>query len=1225
MTDKTTSLKATLHDTTKTPLRVDDFVKRNDTPGNVGICFSGGGSRSMAASAGQLRALKHLGMLERTKAISSVSGGTWATAPFTYLPQERKDDDLLGQWVANPFELVFVENGPVSPTNVATVDSQALTAAPTRISLSDLISMFPGAWARAVPGISLHDLWMGLITARILEQTIGLPFNISSGYVCPSLLFWNEKNRNDFYELQKDYISVITANMKAGLTEFSAPVEISFDVRILLKSIFDESQPPPPDKLPAFVAEFSDAPDRTRRPFHIINTAMAVQLNNSSGWYLAPVQITPFFSGIIGEPPAKTKNGKVLVGGGSVTTAAFNGSLTSRNGDQLTIAQSRPFSIADATAASSAVYAETELNSSIVPSNYLPQVQYWAPRGKKTKDAGAAELLTDAGSLDNTGVAALLAYEDIDNIIAFVNANEGITMDTGTKTVRINEDIPALFGLQRFENLVIDTDLTIDPMEPIYVQDEPYLPFVNTPLNKIPNPADLFDQQRFNRVFDRSRFPELLNGLWEASQQEGTGQAAVFLQHGLEIQANDWWAIRDKQRDGKPRKVNVLWVYLNRSKQWLNSLRPQVSVALESGHGPFPNYDTMKDVNLRPAQSNGLAHYTSWVVAKNASAFYEMYGLTTPVKKCVAINSITTTWNRDNKALVPTIFALGLDHKVYCARLANSTRAVKWNQIPMPAIEAIDIAAGFSPQGNPVVFVVTPYGSLVAYELHNGSWHSEKVMEATNFTNVCAQTFETLNEQTGQVEFTLHAVAFQRAGDNAEEYVWHPKYFQWNGLGQSTELHVIPKIWFVDRPEANFALEETSKGVFTPVIHFCLNVKLVVAWGSPTFFAWSDKDSTAGAKNTSVSFWSTNNPYFQRAGDFGHASVATPTGKMMMLTSVEDPWTATPFLKPFKDFTMAYSNKNTDSKTWAGSKWQPGSVWKPVVASGYRFLGFAATEGNAPGNKPPTSFYSSVRNDLCVEATQFDKENVISADDDEWNNKLLIWATWNVNAKKPGKRQVAAFDQIKPKGSDGLDAGTFYAHNDYDEPKEKVYALKKDRSASEYSVGALVRVKNDGTTVSLETDTQTAKNSPLQILHQSATPELYAATRAYGIFAIMKNDNQIYQLNEDGQWICLTEKNRNKIKYVEIATSNTANSRAEIFALTSEGQLHYSSAKRFGNWEPLKVVEKDIALHSLSVTRGATGTSFAFAIDEDHTVYRFHKEGAKDPWVRRKVHITTIE
>ncbi len=63
---------------------------------NVGIAFSGGGSRSAAATLGQLRALNTLGLLDTVKYISCLSGSAWAAISYTYLPAQMNDTDFLG-------------------------------------------------------------------------------------------------------------------------------------------------------------------------------------------------------------------------------------------------------------------------------------------------------------------------------------------------------------------------------------------------------------------------------------------------------------------------------------------------------------------------------------------------------------------------------------------------------------------------------------------------------------------------------------------------------------------------------------------------------------------------------------------------------------------------------------------------------------------------------------------------------------------------------------------------------------------------------------------------------------------------------------------------------------------------------------------------------------------------------------------------------------------------
>jgi len=48
------------------------------------VCISGGGTRSMAATVGQLRGLVELGLLDRIGYLSCVSGSAWAAVPYLY-------------------------------------------------------------------------------------------------------------------------------------------------------------------------------------------------------------------------------------------------------------------------------------------------------------------------------------------------------------------------------------------------------------------------------------------------------------------------------------------------------------------------------------------------------------------------------------------------------------------------------------------------------------------------------------------------------------------------------------------------------------------------------------------------------------------------------------------------------------------------------------------------------------------------------------------------------------------------------------------------------------------------------------------------------------------------------------------------------------------------------------------------------------------------------------
>lgn len=81
---------------------------------NVGITFSGGGTRSAAATLGQLRGLEDANLLKNVKYISAVSGGAWTAVPFIYLPSDIEDNMFLGA-VKEPDELTYEELNETEP------------------------------------------------------------------------------------------------------------------------------------------------------------------------------------------------------------------------------------------------------------------------------------------------------------------------------------------------------------------------------------------------------------------------------------------------------------------------------------------------------------------------------------------------------------------------------------------------------------------------------------------------------------------------------------------------------------------------------------------------------------------------------------------------------------------------------------------------------------------------------------------------------------------------------------------------------------------------------------------------------------------------------------------------------------------------------------------------------------------------------------------------------
>ncbi|KPK06846.1 MAG: hypothetical protein AMJ56_14025 [Anaerolineae bacterium SG8_19] len=63
---------------------------------NLGLAISGGGTRSASATLGQLRGLNELGILQKARYLSCVSGSSFTSTAFCYLPAGYSDSTFLG-------------------------------------------------------------------------------------------------------------------------------------------------------------------------------------------------------------------------------------------------------------------------------------------------------------------------------------------------------------------------------------------------------------------------------------------------------------------------------------------------------------------------------------------------------------------------------------------------------------------------------------------------------------------------------------------------------------------------------------------------------------------------------------------------------------------------------------------------------------------------------------------------------------------------------------------------------------------------------------------------------------------------------------------------------------------------------------------------------------------------------------------------------------------------
>ena len=318
---------------------------------------------------------------------------------------------------------------------------------------------------------------------------------------------------------------------------------------------------------------------------------------------LAPVHSTAFFTGILSTNLGVDSAG-VPVGGGGVTSIAFGSRLTSRPAtNSVTVRTRAPFALSDITGMSSAFYAS--LLADTIPDLGVvdPAYSYW-PVSSPRPGGDSVNAFADGGDLEDNGVASILAYEDIDRLIVFVNSTPLGRDSFGN--IKIDEWLPTLFGFTPYQ-------AGLSERTSGYV---PYRDGAGSPTPGIRR-ADLFFQH--NQVFPSNQFWPLLNGVWEASGSGTNENPATYYQRHLEVLPNAWFGVRGG------RKVDVLWVILNPVESWIRRLRPEVRDALSRD---FPNYNILQ-VQLSAVHINAAAHLTAWTVQQQAGILAEMFANTT--------------------------------------------------------------------------------------------------------------------------------------------------------------------------------------------------------------------------------------------------------------------------------------------------------------------------------------------------------------------------------------------------------------------------------------------------------------------------------------------------------------------------------------------------------------------------------------------------------------------
>lgn len=368
---------------------------RSSAANFVGVCFSGGGSRALSAAMGQMRGLKYLGLLDHVFFISSVSGGTWASSIFTYLPKQYDDDDFLGLAVPNPHDLTLLNWNPkhpeyaldyLSPNNLGKVP-------PTLGVLSDLAEILKLKNKYNYPN---DYLWQGLVGSFILQ-----PWKL-----------WNPDQNGfptQYYSYFPSYLG-----WKGGILDRNRQLRANQFFCV-----------------------------QRQRPLYVMNGCM-VSNPLVPGSELLHFESTAIGLGVRTYFPKKGPQGRDI-GGGLLEPFAMGSEFItdlSSNYASVTV-PARPFSLSDMVSISSAAPAEMIQKSFPILKSLIPKYDYWPVEGRKTNSVYKYDF-ADGGSLEDTGITSLL-NRNLPNIIVFVNGMTPLTKDDSGKIV-IDSQIQLLFG-----------------------------------------------------------------------------------------------------------------------------------------------------------------------------------------------------------------------------------------------------------------------------------------------------------------------------------------------------------------------------------------------------------------------------------------------------------------------------------------------------------------------------------------------------------------------------------------------------------------------------------------------------------------------------------------------------------------------------------------------------------------------------------------------------------
>jgi hypothetical protein len=364
------------------PLEVAALKQKDD----LGLCFSGGGTRSASATLGQLRGLREIKLLERVRYISAVSGGAWAATPYVFLPEGEgagapiSDQVFLGDYV-KPESLTLADLTDAPRESLAHVLSE------TDIHLRNFLNTL---------SLKLDESYAASLGEILLE-----PFGLGD----PNRFF-------TFSPKTRDY--VITRNPHLTTDDF-------YTARAGRPFLICGGTIRRYDWEPWL---WDDSEDKRM-----------------------PVEYTPLYAGLRRSLPDIGRSGHTI-GGGYIENFAYDTTSPEYEAsmDRYTCAprwgRRAPFSLSDMIASSGAAPGEYWLPKFLLG---LPEFHHWSPVSARAAGKAGEYAHEDGGNSENLGIMPLLARR-VRNIMVFVNCPAPCDPANPDVKKRFPADVVKLFG-----------------------------------------------------------------------------------------------------------------------------------------------------------------------------------------------------------------------------------------------------------------------------------------------------------------------------------------------------------------------------------------------------------------------------------------------------------------------------------------------------------------------------------------------------------------------------------------------------------------------------------------------------------------------------------------------------------------------------------------------------------------------------------------------------------